>query len=94
MQINNRSIQDMQIYGDPSRIPVVIVERVVNAPLRSASSHSYFIETNQKDASGVTSDCRPSPTIMSPSTSPRSNDRVLKIVVFVHGFQACSVMPI
>lgn len=87
MLINNRSIQDMQIYGDPSRIPVVIVERVVNAPLRSASSHSYFIETNQKDASGVTSDCRPSPTIMSPSTSPRSNDRVLKIVVFVHGFQ-------
>ncbi|KAL6543305.1 hypothetical protein OROHE_010825 [Orobanche hederae] len=84
MRINNRSIQDLQIFGDPSRIPIVVVERVVNAPVRSTSGSSYFSRLDQQDTNiliGVDSN----PPNMSGST--RQSGRVLKIVVFVHGFQ-------
>ncbi|KAL6538299.1 hypothetical protein OROGR_012287 [Orobanche gracilis] len=84
MRINNRCIQDLQIFGDPSRIPIVVVERVVNAPVRSTSGSSYFSRLDQQDTNiliGVDSN----PPNMSGST--RQSGRVLKIVVFVHGFQ-------
>ncbi|KAE8715610.1 Serine esterase family protein, putative isoform 2 [Hibiscus syriacus] len=42
MKINSHSIQDMQIFGDPSAIPILIVERVMNAPHRSLSYNSYM----------------------------------------------------
>lgn len=48
MQINSRSIQDMQIFADPSHVPIVIVERVLNAPMRSSTGDSYFYKSNQK----------------------------------------------
>lgn len=89
-QINSRSIQDLHIFGDPSRIPIVIVERVVNAPRRTVSVNSYFHHTNLKDYSGLLSG--PSyEDAKKPST--QQNGRVLKVVVFVHGFQACFPVP-
>uniref|UniRef100_A0A7N2RF62 DUF676 domain-containing protein n=1 Tax=Quercus lobata TaxID=97700 RepID=A0A7N2RF62_QUELO len=88
MNINNRSIQDMQIFGNPSHIPIVIVERVMNARWRSSSENSYLRHFDVIDS-------------MVPLTGPSSaaankksgsgslqNGRVLRIVVFVHGFQA------
>ncbi|XP_027369110.1 protein FAM135B-like isoform X2 [Abrus precatorius] len=79
MRINNRSIQDMHIFGDPSRIPIVSVERVMNAPRRTISENSYLrhvalINSLNLDTASKTS-------------APQSSTRVLKIVVFVHGFQ-------
>ena len=68
LQINNRSIQDMHIFGDPSSIPIVIVERVMNAPRRTISGLN--LDTANK------------------ISAPQTSTRVLKIVVFVHGFQA------
>ncbi|PPD86630.1 hypothetical protein GOBAR_DD16447 [Gossypium barbadense] len=50
MKINNRSIQDMQIFGDPSAIPIVIVERVLNTPKRSLSYNSYMKNLDLKDS--------------------------------------------
>ncbi|KAK2392444.1 protein FAM135B [Trifolium repens] len=85
MRINNRSIQDMQIFGDPLRIPVVLVERVMNVPRRSISEISLLGHVGLVDShslkNGLGSD-----TIRKKS-APESNVRVLKIVVFVHGFQ-------
>lgn len=66
MKINNRFIQDLHIFGDPSRIPIVIVERAVNAPHRSAVGTSVDMALAQ---------------------TTRHASRILKIVVFVHGFQ-------
>ncbi|KAA3476572.1 protein FAM135B-like protein isoform X1 [Gossypium australe] len=40
--MNNRSIQDMQIFGDPSGIPIVIIEHVINAPQRASSDNLYM----------------------------------------------------
>ncbi|KAG9147797.1 hypothetical protein Leryth_003406 [Lithospermum erythrorhizon] len=66
MKINNRFIQDLHIFGDPSRIPIVVVERAVNVPYRSASGILENMATAQKTC---------------------QTGRILKIVVFVHGFQ-------
>ncbi|MFS7989048.1 putative protein alpha/Beta hydrolase [Helianthus anomalus] len=81
MRINNRSIQDLQIFGDPSRIPIIIVERVVNAPLLSQSGNTYFRNMDPKDTNGVL------PQIDSSFSSNKQKGRILKIAVFVHGFQ-------
>ncbi|KAK2448763.1 hypothetical protein QL285_008010 [Trifolium repens] len=58
MRINNRSIQDMQIFGDPFCVYQLCLLKGDTIRKKSA---------------------------------PKSNVRVLKIVVFVHGFQACLV---
>ncbi|XP_004236518.1 uncharacterized protein [Solanum lycopersicum] len=87
MRINSRSIQDMHIFGDPSRIPIVIVERVVNAPLRSTSGNSYFIHREPKDANSLLIETHSKGSKKIHGATPCQNGRVLKIVVFVHGFQ-------
>lgn len=88
MQINNRFIQDMYIFGDPSRIPIVIVERVMNAPRRTFSENSYFRNVDVIDKlgsqTGRSSEAGKKPC----GTSQPQKGRELKIVVFVHGFQA------
>ncbi|XP_071721425.1 uncharacterized protein [Rutidosis leptorrhynchoides] len=81
MRINNRSIQDLHIFGDPSRIPIIIIERVVNAPLRSPSGNSYFRNIDPKDTKTIL------PEVDSSLTSNNQKGRILKIAVFVHGFQ-------
>ncbi|KAK7352933.1 hypothetical protein VNO80_18364 [Phaseolus coccineus] len=78
MRINNRSIQDMQIFGDPLRTPIVIVEHVLNVPRRFPSENSLLSHIGPIDSDGFP---------FSLNSAPTSNPRVLKIVVFVHGFQ-------
>ncbi|GKB98604.1 FAM135B-like protein [Tanacetum coccineum] len=73
MRINNRSIQDLHIFGDPSRIPIIIVEHVLNAPLRSPSGNSYFRNKDPKDINGTL------PTIDSSFSRSQQKGRILKI---------------
>ncbi|KAM7266551.1 hypothetical protein ACFE04_004448 [Oxalis oulophora] len=82
MKINSRSIQDMYIFGDPSRIPIMIVERVMNAPRRTLSENSYLrnIDCMNLRSSDIVGK-RLGVSI------PHQKSRDLKIVVFVHGFQ-------
>lgn len=86
MRINHRSIQDLHIFGDPSHIPIVLVERVVNAPMRSTSGSSYFRNLDNRDPSLPTG-LGFKAMNKSSVDSTQKNGRVLKIVVFVHGFQ-------
>ncbi|KAL5071249.1 hypothetical protein RYX36_022136 [Vicia faba] len=85
MKINNQSIQDMQMYGDPLRIPIVIVEHVMNAPQRTISENSYTRNFTLADShnflAGLNLDTANKESVA------QSNVRALKIVVFVHGFQ-------
>ncbi|KAK4564158.1 hypothetical protein RGQ29_006303 [Quercus rubra] len=87
MRINNQSLQDMHLFGDPLHMPIVIVEHIISAPLRTTSLNSYFNHLGQKDTRSVLTG--PSFKAMSRSfrDSPQQDDPVLKIVVFVHGFQ-------
>ncbi|XP_027942595.1 protein FAM135B-like isoform X4 [Vigna unguiculata] len=52
MRINNRSIQDMQIFGDPLRTPIVIVEHVLNVPRRFPSENSLLRHIGHIDSDG------------------------------------------
>ncbi|XP_019154428.1 PREDICTED: uncharacterized protein LOC109150890 isoform X5 [Ipomoea nil] len=78
MKMTSCAIQDMQIFGDPLRTPIVIVERVRIAPF--LSSNQDHKDTDIKLA-GIGS--KP----IKKFDSLRRNSRVLKVVVFVHGFQ-------
>ncbi|KAG5065729.1 hypothetical protein JHK86_009460 [Glycine max] len=85
MRINNRSVQDMQIFGDLLHTPIVIVEHVMNVPRRCPSANSLLRHIGSIDSDGL-------PIGLSSDTigkkfATQSNARVLKIVVFVHGFQ-------
>lgn len=88
-QINNRSLQDMHIFGDPSHIPIIIVERVVNAPLHSISEHAYFSHVDQKYNPGSLMGSGSGVGKKTAGKISLQSNRVLKIVVFVHGFQVC-----
>ncbi|KAK1275798.1 hypothetical protein QJS04_geneDACA001784 [Acorus gramineus] len=84
MKINNRAIQDMHIFSDPSRVPVILVEQnAMNLPLRSISCDSALTSLDPKDSPGH--EFRPVPKSF--GATPQRNSRVLKVVVFVHGFQ-------
>ncbi|GMY17505.1 protein FAM135B-like isoform X1 [Fagus crenata] len=87
MNINNRSIQDMHIFGNPSQIPVVIIERVMNAPWRSTSENSYLRRLDVTDSLGSLTGPSSAAANKQSGSSSLTNGRVLKIVVFVHGFQ-------
>ncbi|CAF1924586.1 protein FAM135B isoform X1 [Brassica napus] len=82
MRINNRGIQDMHIYGDPMRVPIVIIEGVWNAPKRTFSDRSSMRHVDKIDSS-LLNDENESRT----HNNPQQSGRELKIVVFVHGFQ-------
>jgi hypothetical protein len=86
VQINNRAIQDMHIFGDPMRVPIVIIERVWNAPRRTFSDNSYMRHVDRIDSSLLNGHDDESGT--KKHINPQHTGRELKIVVFVHGFQA------
>lgn len=89
LQINHRSIQDLHIFGDPSHIPIVIVERVINAPRRTISANSYFSHFDFKDSARLVSGSSFETTKKQSGAGPQQNGCILKVVVFVHGFQVC-----
>lgn len=79
----------MCIFGDLSRVPIVIVERMMSAPRRTNSENSYLRQVELSESLTLQTD---SSVTVDKKSAPRSNARVLKIVVFVHGFQASMVM--
>ncbi|XP_028800982.1 protein FAM135B [Neltuma alba] len=84
MRINNRSLQDMHIFGDPLCAPIIIVERMTNI-LRSTSVNSYFDHSAEKAKYPLENGSRA--TNKFSASSPEQKQHVLRIVVFVHGFQ-------
>lgn len=82
----------MHIFGDPSHIPIVIVERVMNAPRRSTSENSYLRHLDVITSSGLLSGTGSETVEKLSGTNRAKNGRILKIVVFVHGFQASLVL--
>ena len=79
------------MFGDPSRIPIVIVERAVNAPLSSTKGIFSFNQLDPKYTNGLVAGADSIPSNKLSGTT-RQTGRVLKIVVFVHGFQVVLVI--
>ncbi|RAL47624.1 hypothetical protein DM860_011362 [Cuscuta australis] len=92
MRITSCSIQDMQIFGDLLRTPIVIVERYLILPFPSSSGNSYSSNPDPKQTDIKLSQVGSKP-IKKIGSLGRSG-HVLKIVVFVHGFQASNVIPL
>lgn len=88
MQINNRSLQDMYIFGDPLLVPIIIVERLTNV-YHSAIVNSNFIPLEGEGRHILENGSRATKKLC--GSSPQKNELVLRIVVFVHGFQACFI---
>ncbi|XP_027355325.1 protein FAM135B-like [Abrus precatorius] len=84
MRINNRSLQDMYIFGDPLRVPIIIVEHLENM-YRSTSVKSYFIPLVEKARHILENGSKTSNKLS--GNSPQRNEHILRVVVFVHGFQ-------
>ncbi|XP_008781421.1 uncharacterized protein LOC103701215 isoform X2 [Phoenix dactylifera] len=87
MKINSQSIQDMQIFGDPSHVPVVLVEQhIMNVPLHGSGNNSPSCFLNQNDTAAIPSETgeKKAPKF---GFGAKKNGRILKVVVFVHGFQ-------
>ncbi|MCH95876.1 protein FAM135A, partial [Trifolium medium] len=82
MTINNQSIQDMQMFGDPLRIPIVIVERVLNAPRRTISENSYMRNVKLANSHSFQAGINSVSDTANKNSTPQSNAHVLKIVVF------------
>lgn len=78
----------MHIFGNPLLIPVVLVERhVLNVPLHATDKKLVANPHAHNEVSTASEDFGAKPVLKSlDATLPRSN-RVLKVVVFVHGFQ-------
>jgi len=84
VQINNRCIQDMHIFGDPSHIPVILIEQhVMNVLLHGSAKKLSFNSLGQNDSSAMPKGDRVVP-------NSKRNGHLLKVVVFVHGFQVHS----
>ncbi|KAM0836784.1 hypothetical protein ACQ4PT_062065 [Festuca glaucescens] len=86
MKINTRSVQDMHIYADPSRVPVVLIEQhLMVVPQHGSSKDLVTNSSEQKDTIVL-------PKLQGESsalkiTGGKKGGRVLRAVIFVHGFQ-------
>lgn len=78
----------MHIFGDPQRIPIIFVERVINASRRTFSENSYFKILDLIDSSVFVAGPHTKALKNLPGGSAQKRAHELKIVVFVHGFQA------
>ncbi|KAL5205076.1 hypothetical protein ABZP36_009947 [Zizania latifolia] len=85
LQINARSVQDMQIYANPSEIPLVHIEHVMVVPQHGSSKILVRSASETNNASLL-------PKVLGNSVARRLNGgensgHILRAVIFVHGFQ-------
>ncbi|KAK7363210.1 hypothetical protein VNO77_05343 [Canavalia gladiata] len=84
MRINNQSLQDMYIFEDPLLVPIIIVEHLRNV-YHSAGVNSNIIPLEDEARHILENGSRATNKLC--GSSPQQNGHVLRIVVFVHGFQ-------
>ena len=89
MQINTQSVQDMHIYADPSRVPVVLIEQHVMVVPQHSSSKDLASSPEQKDT--IVLPKLQGESLVPKSSAGKKSGRILRAVIFVHGFQASSI---
>ncbi|PWZ45848.1 Protein FAM135B [Zea mays] len=87
MKINTQSVQDMHIYADPSHVPVVLIEQhVMVVPQHSSSKDLASNASEQKDT--IVLPKLQGESLVPKSSAGKKSGRILRAVIFVHGFQA------
>ncbi|CAL0324521.1 unnamed protein product [Lupinus luteus] len=84
MRINNQSLQDMYIFEDPLRVPIVILECLTNV-YRSPSVGSNLVTLEDEARFIQENGLRTRNKLL--GNGSRKNENVLRVAVFVHGFQ-------
>lgn len=86
MKINTRSVQDMHIYADPSRVPVVLIEQhVMVVPQHGSTKDLASSSSEQKDT--IVLPKLQVESLALKNINGKKGGRVLRAVIFVHGFQ-------
>uniref|UniRef100_A0A453K892 DUF676 domain-containing protein n=1 Tax=Aegilops tauschii subsp. strangulata TaxID=200361 RepID=A0A453K892_AEGTS len=86
MKINTRSVQDMHIYADPSRVPVVLIEQhVMVVPQHGSNKDLASSSSEQKDT--IVLPKLQGESLVLKNINGKKGGRVLRAVIFVHGFQ-------
>lgn len=80
--MNSQALQDMQIFGMPSQLPILIVESHT-VPIERIASN---VALQSKHIGSGTSFLLEKPGNLL-TLSSKSHGKVLRVVVFVHGFQ-------
>ncbi|KAE9610693.1 putative protein FAM135, alpha/Beta hydrolase [Lupinus albus] len=84
MRINNQSLQDMYIFEDPLRVPIIILECLTNV-YRSPSVGSNLVTLEDEARHIQENGLKTENKLL--GNGPRKNENVLRVAVFVHGFQ-------
>ncbi|KAH7285412.1 hypothetical protein KP509_33G027000 [Ceratopteris richardii] len=82
IKINSRSVQDMQIFGMPSLLPVLIVESHT-IPIERIGSNTQ--PSSKQLGSGTSLLLEKSGNLL--KVTSKGPGKILRVVVFVHGFQ-------
>eukprot|EP01018_Ginkgo_biloba_P031848 Gb_35845 [translate_table: standard] len=90
MKINNRFLQDLQLFGSSSQAPVIYVERhIIQGQVSSSVKDAFslsFSGSLEKDGSATVPKAAKE-SLPPKMTNYRLAGRALRVVVFVHGFQ-------
>ncbi|KAF0895854.1 hypothetical protein E2562_016582 [Oryza meyeriana var. granulata] len=86
MKINARSVQDMQIYANPSEIPVVHIEQHVMVVPQHGSSKLLVRSASEANNTAVQHKLHGKHVARIPSCGGNIG-QILRAVIFVHGFQ-------
>lgn len=81
MKMNSRALQDMQIFGDPSQMPILYLESQIVPCEKVVSDVTLSNNHNGLESSVM----EKSDTLL--AMTSKSRGKVLRVIVFVHGFQ-------
>ena len=87
LQINARSVQDMHIYANPSRVPVVLIEQHVMVVPQHGCNKDLLANAPDLYNTSVPPNLQGDSFAGNPSGG-KNTGHVLRAVIFVHGFQA------
>lgn len=87
MKINTHYIQDLQIFGNITQVPVIYVERLIVPCQKVSKSWGFNGALEQAGTSIVPKTARDRLPLKVAGNEPGRNGRALRVVVFVHGFQ-------
>ena len=80
----------MHIYADPSRVPVVLIEQHVMVVPQHGSSKDLALNASEQKDTIVLPKLQGDSLATKSSAVGKKNGRILRAIIFVHGFQASS----
>lgn len=81
----------MHIYADPSRVPVVLLEQHIMVVPQHGSGKDLALNASEQKDTIVLPKLQGDSLAAKSSSAGKKSGRILRAVIFVHGFQASSI---